>query len=62
MMAASATMFYVAIDRKNKPNMKIAESNMNIKMHQLFSKQRILSVRVIIAQWKTSGHLTRTCS
>ena len=60
--AASASMFYVTIDYKNKANMKIAASNINIKIHQLFSKQRILGVRVTIAQRKISGDLTRTCS
>ena len=61
-MAASASMFYIAIDYENEPNMKVAASNINIKIHQLFSKQRILSARVTIAQRKTSGDLTRTCS
>ena len=59
-MAASASMFFIATDYKNKPNMKVAFSNINIKIHQLFSKQRILGVRVSIAQRKTSGDLTRT--
>ena len=58
--AASASMFYIAIDYKNKANMKVAASNINIKIHQLFSKQRILGVRVTIAQRKISGDLTRT--
>ena len=62
MMAASASMFYITIDYNSGPNMKVAASNINIKIHQLFSKQRILSVRVTIAQRKTSGDLTRTCS
>ena len=61
-MAASASMFYIAIDRENEPNMKVAASNVNIKIHQLFFKQRILGVRVTIAQRKTSGALTRTGS
>ena len=61
-MAASANMFYFAIDYENEPNMKVAASNINIKIHQLFSKQRILSVRMTLAQRKTSGDLTRTCS
>ena len=59
--AASASMLYIAIDYKNKANMKVAASNINIKIHQLFSKQRILGVRVTIAQRKISGDLTRTC-
>ena len=37
MMAASASMFSIAIDHKNRPNMKVAASNTNIKIHQLFS-------------------------
>ena len=36
-MAASADMFYIAIDYENELNMKVAASNGNIKMHQLFS-------------------------
>ena len=61
-MAASASMYYIAIDYKNEPNMKVAASNVNIKIHQLFSKQRILGVGVTITHQKTSGNLTRTCS
>ena len=61
-MAASANMFYFAIDYENEPSMKVAVSNVNIKIHQLFFKQRILGVGVTIAQQKTSGDLTRTCS
>ena len=59
-MAASACMFSITIDYENEPNMKVAASNVNIKIHQLFSKQRILGVRMTIAQRKTSGGLTRT--
>ena len=33
-IAASASMFYIAIDYKNKPNIKVAASNINIKIHQ----------------------------
>ena len=62
MMAASASMFYIATEYKNEPNMKVAASNINIKTHHLFSKQWILGVRVTIAQWKTSRDLTQTCS
>ena len=58
-MAISASMFYIAIDNKNKTNMKVAASNIKIKIHQLFSKQRILGVRVTIALRKMD--LTRTC-
>ena len=36
-MAASTSMFYIAIYYKNEPNMKVAASNVNIKIHQLFS-------------------------
>ena len=61
-MAASASMFYIAIYCKNKTNMKVAASNINIKIHQLFFKQWILGVRVTIAQRKISWDLTRTCS
>ena len=61
-MAASANMFYFAIDYKNEPNMKVAASNLNIKIHQLCFKQRILGIRVTIAQRKTSMGLTRTGS
>ena len=61
-MAASASMCYIAIYYKNEPNMKVAASNVNITIYQLFSKQRILGVLVIIAHQKTSGDLTQTCS
>ena len=61
-MAASTSMYCIAIDYKNEPNMKVAASNVNIKIHQLFSKQRILGVRVTITHWKTTGDLKRTCS
>ena len=60
-MAASANMFYIAIGCKNKANMKVAASNINIEIHQLFSEQRIRGVRVSIVQWKISVDLTRTC-
>ena len=52
-MAASANMFYFAIDYENELNMKVAASNLNIKIHQLFFKQRVFGVRVTIAQRKT---------
>ena len=61
-MAASANMFYIAIGYENESSMKVAASNLNIKIQQLFFKQRILGVRVTITQRKTSGGLTRTCS
>ena len=52
MTAASANILYVAIDCKNKTYMKVAASNINIKIHQLFSKQWILGVHVTIIQRK----------
>ena len=61
-MAASANMFYFEIDHENEPSMKVVTSNVNIKRHQLFFKQRDFGVRVTIAQRKTSGGLTRTAS
>ena len=38
MTTASASMFYVAIDCENKIYMHVAADNINIKIHQLFSK------------------------
>ena len=61
MMAASANMFYIAIDYKSKTYMKVAASNINIKIHELFPKQRMLGVRVTIVQRKISGDSARTC-
>ena len=61
-MATSANMFYFAIVYENAPNMKVASSNVTIKIHQLFFKQRILGARVAIVQRKTSGDLIRTGS
>ena len=58
-MAASASMFYIAIDYKNKI---VAANKKLIKIHQLFSKQRILGIRVTIVQRKISGDVVRTCS
>ena len=40
--AASANMFYFTIDHENEPDMKVAASNVNIKIHQLFLKSRFL--------------------
>ena len=37
-MAASGNMIYIASDYKNKVNMKVAASNINIKIHHFFSK------------------------
>ena len=59
-MATSAGMFYITINYEYELNMKVPASSVNIKIHQLFSKQRVLGVRVTIAQRKTSGGLTRT--
>ena len=58
-MAASANMFHFAIDYENETNMQpnVAASNVNIKIHHLLFKQRVLSVRVTTAQRKTSGGL-----
>ena len=60
-MAASANMCYISIDYDNKIFMKVAASNINIKINRLFSKQRILGVYVTIVQRKIVGDLTRTC-
>ena len=51
-MAASANMFYIAIGYKNKANMKVAASNIKIKIYQLFSEQWVLGIRVTTAQRK----------
>ena len=48
-MAASA-MFYIAIGYKNKANVNVAASNINIKIRQMFSEQRILGVCLTIVQ------------
>ena len=61
MMAASANILDIAIDCKNKTYMKVAASNINIKIHQLFSKQRVLGVHMIIVQRKILGDLRRIC-
>ena len=57
MMAASANIFHFAIDYENEPNMKVAANNVNIKIITYFLNS---GFRVTIAQWKTSGGLTRT--
>ena len=49
-MTASASMFYIAIGYKNKTNMKVAASNINIKINQLVAKQGILGICVTTAQ------------
>ena len=61
-MATSAYMFFFTIDCENELNMKVAASNVNTKIHQLFIKQRVFGVRVPVAQRKTSGGLARTGS
>ena len=59
-MAASANMFYIAIGYENKANVKVAASNINIKIRQMFSEQRILGVCMTNVQRKISVDLTRT--
>ena len=54
---ACANMFYFAIDYEDEPNMKVASSNVNIQIHQLFFKKRILGVRETIPQRETLGGL-----
>ena len=54
-MAASANMFYFAIDYENELNMKVGASNVNIKIHQLFFKHRIFGVRVTLHGGKPQG-------
>ena len=54
-------MFYITIGYKNKANIKVSASNKNIKMHQLFSEQRIFGVHVTIVQRKICVDLKRTC-
>ena len=44
-MTASANVFYITIDFKAQTNIRVAATNINIKIHHLFSKQRILGVR-----------------
>ena len=48
--AVSANMFYFTNDYKNESKIKVAASNVNIKMYQLVFKKRILVVCVTIAQ------------
>ena len=43
-------MFNITIDYKNKTYMKVAASNIYIKIIQWFSKQQIVGVRVTIVQ------------
>ena len=37
--AASANIFYFAIDYENEPNIKVVASSVNIKIHQLVFKK-----------------------
>ena len=50
-MAASANMFYFAIDYENEPNMKAAAGNVIIKIHQLFFKQRTRNLVGLDTNW-----------
>ena len=61
-MTPSTNMVYFAIDYENEVNMKVAASNVNIKIIQLLLKQWIFGVRVAIVQRKTSWGLTQTGS
>ena len=54
-MAASANMFYFAIDYEHEPNMKVGASNVNIKIHQLFFKQQILGSVLPLHSGKPRG-------
>ena len=60
-MAASANMFYIAIDYNNKTYMKVGANNINIEINQLFFKQWIPSDHGTSVSRKISGDLTRTC-
>ena len=42
-MAASANMFYFAIDYENESSMKTATSNVNIEIHQLLNSGFLVS-------------------
>ena len=58
MLGASANIYFsIAIDCKNKVNMKVAASNTDVKK-QLFSNQQILCVRVTTVQQKNPEDLT----
>ena len=61
-MATSGSEFYIETDYKNKTNMKVAASNINIKIYQLFYKQQIPGVCVITAKRKISRDVIQTCS
>ena len=53
-------MLFTAIDYQNKTIMKKVARNINIKIYQLFSKQRILGFHVTIVQCSILGDWTRT--
>ena len=57
-MAASTSMFYIAFNYENELSMKVAASNVNVKIHKLFSKRQIVGALETIVQRKTSGGLT----
>ena len=61
-MVASANTFFIEINYKNKTDLKVAATNINVNIHQLFSEQLILGVRGTILRQKISVSLTRTCS
>ena len=48
-MAVFANMFCITNGCKNKTDMKVAATNMKIKIHQMFPKRRIPGVGVTIA-------------
>ena len=54
-MAASANMFYFVINYNNELNMKVAASNLNIKIHQLFFKQQFLVSAWPLHRGKSQG-------
>ena len=45
-MVASANTFYSAIDYMNKTSMKVAASNVNIKIQQILGVHRKISVLI----------------
>ena len=57
-MAASTSMFYIAFNYENELSMKVAASNVNVKIHKVFSKRQIVGALETIVQRKTSGGLT----
>ena len=57
-MAASAKIFYIAIDYKKKTNMKVEEPVLQTLKYISCLQQRNLGICMIIAQGKISGDLT----